>query len=210
MIEFIEWLRIFIFNHRSLEYIIIFFGTAFGGEWALFTLAFLAAQNVIATLPFIVLSFFGTFFSNTLWFLLGNSITIAKVITHRYANTTISIITQAIVNISKKNHFLALSIIKFIFGTPVILTMYVNRTKLEFKQFVYCESVAVFLSLFFYIPIGYISGLGFNYFAEILQNLYAAVGFTLLIIIIIVVIQLWLKKIFLEIRNNNTKEDFKI
>ena len=40
---------IFISDHRSLEYIIIFFSTAFGGEPVLFIFAFLAAQKVIST-----------------------------------------------------------------------------------------------------------------------------------------------------------------
>ncbi|MEK7190209.1 MAG: hypothetical protein AAB661_00380 [Patescibacteria group bacterium] len=198
MIDSIEWLRIFISDHRSLEYIIIFFGTAFGGEPVLFIFAFLAAQKVISTFSFIILSFLGTFFSNTLWFFLGKTKTVDRIISHRYTNATISVVNEAVCRVSQGSHLVGLILAKFLFATPITLTMYVHKTGLGFKTFIYYESIAVALSLLFYIPIGYVSGLGFNYFAEILQNLYGAIGFVVLMVIIIIMIQLWLERTFVK------------
>lgn len=196
MIELIEWLRIFILFHPSFVYIIMFLGVAFGGELVLFALAFLVAQNAVPILPFVVLSFLGTFFSNTLWFLFGKTAFITRIISHRYADTTISIIAKAVVRISKGNHFVALTVIKFLVGTSFVLIMYTNKTGLKWRQFVCYESIAILLWLLFYIPIGYFSGLGFNYLAEAFNNLYAAIGFILSIVLIIIVIQIWLERIF--------------
>ncbi|TSC77633.1 MAG: hypothetical protein G01um101424_256 [Parcubacteria group bacterium Gr01-1014_24] len=200
MIESIEWLRMFILDYPSLEYIIIFFGTGFGGEFALLPLGFLAAQGVISILPLIVLSFLGTFFSDTLWFLLGRTAIVKNMISHRYANTTVSVINEAISRMSRGSHSTALIIAKFIVGTRVLLIMYVSTTNIRFQQFIRYDTVAIFLWILVVIPIGFLSGLGFTYFAEILENLYAAIGFILLVIIIIIMLEIWLKKIFTRMR----------
>ncbi|OGI59513.1 hypothetical protein A2814_03205 [Candidatus Nomurabacteria bacterium RIFCSPHIGHO2_01_FULL_38_19] len=199
MIESIEWLRVFIFNYRSLEYIIILLSTAIGGELALFALGFLVAQGILPLFPSVIISFLGAFAPNILWFLLGNTDIVNKIISHRYASTTISTIVQTIVRISKGNHFVALIITKFLVGTPPILVMYINKADLKFKQFLYYETPAVILSLLVIIPTGFISGLGFIYLADIFHNLYVAIGFILSVIIIIMAVQLWFKKVFINI-----------
>ncbi|MFA5791868.1 MAG: hypothetical protein WC884_02430 [Candidatus Paceibacterota bacterium] len=196
MIEFIELLRIFIFDHRSLEYIIIFVGVIIGGEFALFTLGFFIAQGILSAFSVVVLSFFASFLPNILWFLLAKTATIEKIISYRYTNTTISIITQAITRASRGNHFIGLIFIKFLIGTPVILTMYVNKTRLKFLNFLIYETPAIVLSLLILISIGFLSGLGFTYFADIFNNFYIAIGFLLLVIITIFAVQLWFKKKF--------------
>lgn len=198
MTESIEWLRILILNYPSFQYSIIFFATALGGELALFALAFFAAQGVFSLFPLIVFSFLGAFSPNILWFFLGRTATVGRIISHRYTNTTTSIIVQAITRVSRGNHLVAIIITKFIIGTPLILAMYVNKTAITFKKFLYYESVAIFLSLLIVIPIGFISGLGFTYFAQNLNNLYVAFGFVLLIVIMIIIFQVWLEKMFIK------------
>jgi len=194
MIESIEWLRIFIQNHQSLEYLIVFLGVVFGGELVLFILGFFIAQGFIPAWPVIVLGFFGTFVPNLLWFFLGKTAIADKLISHRFAHNTILTITEALHHISNRNRLTAIIIIKFLVGTPFVLIMYVNKIKLGFRRFVYYQSIAIFLSLLIVIPIGFLSGLGFTYFSKILKNLYAGLGFLLLIIVIIIMVQLWTKR----------------
>lgn len=201
MLDSVEWLRVFIFDHRSIEYIFIFLATGFGGEFFLFALAFLAAQDVISFVPFVVLSFFGTFFSNTIWFLFGKTKIIDRIISHRYANTAISMLVEAISRVSKGNHSMAFIMVKFFFGTPTLLILYLNKTKLNFKQFAYHETIAVFLSLLIYISLGYMTGFGFDYLADISNNLYVAIGFILLVLIILVMVQIWLERTFTKREN---------
>lgn len=201
MIHSIELLRIFIFDHRSLEYIIIFGGVVIGGEFALFILGFFVAQGILSVFPVVFLSFFASFLPNILWFLLAKTTTVEKIILHRYANATVSIITEAIKRASRGNHFIGLIFAKFLIGTPFVLTMYVNKTRLRFWNFLVYETPAIILSLLIVISIGFLSGLGFTYFADIFNNLYVAVGFLLLVIIIIIMIQLWFKKKFTNAGN---------
>ena len=87
-------------------------------------------------------------------------------------------------------------IAKFLVGTPVILMMYVNKTAMTFKKFIYYETVAILLSLAIILPIGFISGLGFSYLAQNLENLYVALGFVLLVVTVVIVAQIWFEKIF--------------
>ena len=196
MTEFMEWLRIFIHNYPSLQYLIIFLITAVGGELALFTLAFFAAQGVLSLFPLIVFGFLGAFSPNVLWFLIGRTATVSRIVAHRYTNTTLSIVTEAVVRISKGNHLRALIVAKFLLGTPIILMLYVNKTALSFKKFLYCESISIFLSLIVIIPIGFISGLGFTYLAENLRHVYWGFGFVVLIIVVLFTVQIWFERRF--------------
>ncbi|MEI6280587.1 MAG: hypothetical protein WCP17_01125 [bacterium] len=196
MVEPIGWLHVFLSNYPSWQFLIIFFGVAFGGEFVLLTLAFLVAQNFIPIFPFVLFSYLGTLFSNTLWFYLGKTEFLTKIITHHYLDTSISIITSAVERISKGNIFSALAIIKFLVGTSFLLIFYTNKTGLRFSQYIYRELFIILIWLLVYIPIGYFSGLGFVYFAQIYNNLYAAIGFILLVIVSIVVFQIWLERKF--------------
>src|SRR3989338_5669525 len=201
MTESVEWARNFVLHYPSLEYAAVFLGALVGGELALFTLGFLAAQKILHVFPVFLLSFLATYPPNVLWFLLAQTETVKKIVSHRYANTTISIISEAINRISRGNHYVGLIFAKFLVGTPIILTMYVNKNKLTLKEFFIYETPAVMLSLLVIIPIGYLSGLGFSYLADIFNNLYAAIGFIIFIAIVVAVAQSWLKSKFTNIEN---------
>lgn len=196
MIGPIEWLRELLLHYPAFEYIIIFFGAGFGGELGLLALGFLAAQNIIGIYPLIVLAFIGTTFTDILWFSLGSTKMIRGAISHHYANTTISVINEALTRVSRGNHLTALIIAKFIVGTRVLLIMFVSSTNIGLKNFIRYDVLAIFIWLLVIIPIGYLSGLGFVYLAQILENIYAGIGFVLLIFIIVVMLQIWLKRRF--------------
>lgn len=204
MIDSIEWLRSLILQHESLEYLIIVFGTTFGGELALYTLGFLTAQGVLQPVPVLIFGFIGTFIPNILWFVLGNTSLVTRIIQNRYAKATINLMTQTVKKISRRNHFVALTLIKFLVGTPFVLMIYINKTNLTFWKFMYYESGALLLSLLVIVPIGYLSGLGFSYFANIFNNIYIAVGFLFLIVMGIILAQTWFEKRFTQ---NLGKED---
>lgn len=196
MIEPIEWLRVLIVDHRSFEYIIIFLVAAFGGELGMIALAFLAAQGVFSVYTLFAVSFFGTLSSDILYFLLGRTRVAGRFFAHRYANKPITMITEAVRKVSKGSHFLALLFANFMIGSRIILIMYVSKANIRFWRFVYYESISVVMWLLVVISIGFLSGLGFTYISGILENIYVGIGYILLIFIVIVVAQLWIKRIF--------------
>lgn len=202
MMNSIELLRLLIVEHQSLQYLIVFIGTVFGGEFALFALGFFIAQGILPVLPSLILGFLGAFTPNILWFLLSKTDITSKIMTHRRADSTVSIITEAVTKISGGNHFIALALIKFLIGTPILLTMYINKTSIRFINFLYYETPAILLSLLVIIPIGFFSGLGFFYLADVFNNFYVAIGFILIIIVVITILQIRLKVKFVNLREN--------
>jgi len=198
MVELMEWLHTLILHYPSFEYIFIFLGAVLGGELALFLLGFLAAQGILSIFPVIFFAFFGSLVPNILWFFLGGTAIVGKVVSHRHSNATFLVITEAVRRISRGSHLTALILIKFLVGTPVLLTLYINKTSMSFKKFVYYQSVALFLSMLVIVSTGYVSGRGFSYVTEISQNLYTAIGFLLLIVFVIIVFQIWLEKKFTD------------
>ena len=196
MIDSVEWLRVFITNYPILQYLVIFLGAAFGGEVAMIALSFLAAQKIFPFWPFFILSFVGVISSDTLWFFMGRTKIAEKIFSHRYANDTVFLITEAIRKISRGNHLLALIFTKFLIGTRVVLIFYISRTKMVFENFFYYDLVAILVWLAVLIPIGFLSGLGFTYISGILESIYAGIGFVLLVLIIVVIMQIWLKRVF--------------
>src|SRR3989344_8161525 len=102
MLESMAWLQELILNHTAFQYLIIFLGAAFGGEPGVITLSFLAAQNVFPLGPYLLVSFLGILFSDSLYFFLGKTKIVRNIIDHRYASHTIEAIIEAINRISRK------------------------------------------------------------------------------------------------------------
>ena len=75
-----------------------------------------------------------------------------------------------------------------------------SATDLSLRKFMRSNIAAVALWVAVVIPIGFLSGLGFSYLSGLLENIYAGIGFILLIAVLLVIFEVHLKKIFLRIR----------
>jgi len=203
----VEWFSAFIYSYPLLKYIIIFLGAGFGGELAIISLSFLAAQNIFPLASFFIIGFFGTLSADTIWFLLGKTRTAGKIIDHRYATYTISVIMEAIRKISQGNHLLAFIFAKFLVGTRIVVILYVSKTNIAFKSFIFNDMVAILIWLTTLTSIGFLSGLGFAYISKILKSVYAGIGFVVLILLVIVMAQIWLKKFFTKEGEEIIKEE---
>lgn len=201
--EYVEWLREFILNYPALQYLLVFVGTALGGEFLLIAFAFLSAQGVISPAMLALFGFLGTFSSDVVLFLLARTTFFHNIISHRYAHRTTSIIVEAVRRVSRGNHFLALVIAKFLVGTRIVIILYADKTDITFKNFFYYNAIATVVWVLVVIPIGFLLGLGFTYLAEVFQNLYAGIGLVLCFIIIVIMAELWLKKIFTSTPDDN-------
>ncbi len=196
MAESIEWLRLFIIDYQSIEYLIIFLAAMFGGEIVLFLVGFLIAQNFFSSFLIVPIIFLGAFLPNIFWFFLAKTKLIDKTATSRHGSVTFAVITEAIHRASKGNHFLAFIIIKFLVGTPVLLVTYIHKTQLSFKKFMYYQSTSLALSIFIIAFIGFTAGKGYAYVSEISENIYTSIGFILFFVFILLVFQVWFEKFF--------------
>ena len=68
----------------------------------------------------------------------------------------------------------------------------------SYRKFAQHNIVAILVWLLVMIPAGYFAGLGFSYVSKALNNVYAGIGFVLLTLIGIFVLQIWIKKRFLK------------
>lgn len=202
----VEWIVSFIASYPLLKYLIVFLGAGFGGEVAVISLAFLSAQGVFSPVSLFVVSFSGTLCADSLWFLLGRTKTAEKIVGHRYAINTIVVIFEAIKKISRGSHLLAFIFAKFLIGTRIVVIFYVSKTRIILKKFLQNDIPAIIIWLFTLGLIGYLSGLGFNYISGILKNIYAGIGFVVLILIVFTVLQIWMKKIFTKEGEEIVKE----
>ena len=77
-----------------------------------------------------------------------------------------------------------------------MLILYVSKTRIAFKNFIFDDMLAILVWLLVLVPIGFLSGLGFTFISGILQNIYAGIGFVILILFLFVMLQMWLKRYF--------------
>jgi len=94
-----------------------------------------------------------------------------------------------------------LTLVKFLVGTRVVMLFFLSNTQLSFRQFARYNTLAIFLWMLVILPIGFISGLGFTYLAEIFENIYAGLGFVLLVIVLLIVFEIRIKKKLTQLHN---------
>lgn len=196
MVESTIWLRELIENYSAIEYLLVFVGTAVGGDFLLIALAFLSAQGLISVPVLLVFSFLGTFFSDILLFLLARTTFLHNIISHRYAHRTASVIVESLLRTGRRNHFLSLTIAKFLVATRVVIMLYADKTDISFKKFFYANAAATFVWVVAVVPIGFTLGLGFTYFSEVFKNIYAGIGLVVLLLVLLGVGEVWLEKKF--------------
>lgn len=194
--EYLEWIKNFIIHYPNLEYLLVFLGAAFGGEVAMITFGFLYAQGMFSLVPLAIVSFIGTLSTDILYFYLGRTKIAGKFFSHRYAHSTVNLITEAVHKISRGSQFIALFLANFMVASRIIIIMYVSKANITIGRFIAYESLSLIAWLIVVLGIGYVSGIGYTYLSNLLENIYAGIGFLLLVAISFVVLQLWLKKKF--------------
>jgi len=194
MTETIEWLRIFLMHYPSFQYLIIFVVTAVVGEFGILALGFLAATNVISLTALVVVSFLASFIVDSLWFWIGKTKFARKIISHRYATSAMQAIYDAMHRVSRGSQPVALILAKFVTGTRTPMILHLSNIHFPFSKFFRYNTIATFLWLPLIIAIGFLSGLGFTYLSKLLKNAYAGIGFILLVVVLVLISQVWLKR----------------
>jgi membrane protein DedA with SNARE-associated domain len=192
--EYIQLIREFIVEYPAIEFFIIFFVAGGLGEIGLFIVSFLAAERIFSLAPLIIFAYLGVLSFDLLWFYIGQTKLTKNIISHRYAHKPVSLIVAAIDKISKGNRLTAIVFAKFLVGTRVVLIMYVSKNKIEVLKFIQYNTIATFLWMLIVAPIGFVAGLGFTYLSRVFDNIYAAIGFILLVLVIFIAFQLYFEK----------------
>ncbi len=143
-----------------LFFVLTLVGTAFWGDAALiFFVAFSVNYNINLFLVFFA-AYFGTMIGDSIWFALsmkfGHHIEKNKKLKKAYIR-----ISQIIEVLFGKRHLLALTAVKYLYGTRVITILYLVKEKISYRKFLYYD----FISTFFWIIgvglLGFLIGKGF-------------------------------------------------
>lgn len=196
MLEFVQGLTMLVSDSLLLKFFLVLLGVGLGGEVILIPFAFLSAQGFVSWPILGMAGFLGTYATDTFWFFVGRGVRFGKILEHRFAQNTVSVIHDTVERLSRGSPMLSLIFAKFIFGTRILTILHVSRKNVSTQKFLYYNAVAVLLWIFVIIPIGYASGLGFTYVASVFQNIYATLGFIALVVVFIVMLQVWIKKFF--------------
>ncbi|MDO8572326.1 MAG: hypothetical protein Q7S11_00985 [bacterium] len=188
------WLQTVFTTYPSLSYVIPFFGAALGGEWVIISVAALSAQGAMPIHIVFFASYAGTVTSDFIWFSLGKTKFLSGFITHRYTQTTVNAVAGSLNKISKGSHLSALIVTKFLYGTRIIILLYMSQINLPLKEFMRHNMVATFIWLTVVTVIGFLAGKGLTYLLKIFENITIALGIILLIVLSFFMIQLWFNK----------------
>ncbi len=196
MAEIIEWIQALFSNYPHYQYLIIFLGAGFIGEPAILLFGFLAATGVLSIGAVIIFGVPGAFLSDCLWFWLGKTRPIRKLISHRHATTFLETIIETMRRASRGNYPLALVFAKFVTGTRIPMILHMSNNQFPFLKFMRFNTIATSFWASVVISIGFLSGLGFTLLSGALKSAYAGIGFIFLIVVAIILFQKWLKKRF--------------
>ena len=206
MIDLTSWIRDLILFYPSLSYLVIFLGVAFGGEVMLLGFAFFSAAGILPLWALVLFSFFGATFMDTFWFIFVRSGFFQKINFARFRNIIFTI-RDVIKKLHGENYFWILVLAKFMYGTRTPTIIYMSKTDISFKKFISYNSVAIISWLAVVVPIGFLSGLGYVYLSNTLQNLYASLGFLLLMLLFVAIGHTFIKNNLLKKRNDNRGDE---
>ena len=198
---FLDWFSHILEGHPLYEYLLPFFGAAIAGEGAVLTVAGLAATGAFPATQVFIMSFLGTMCSDLMWFLIGRSNWWLSVGERKYLKKGFGKIAETIQNISRGKHFSALIITKFLYGTRIIMLLYLNRTHLRLKKFIFYNAVATALWLLVLVPAGYFAGQGFLDLIKIIKNFEIALAILVVLVVAFYIIRKWVDQRFIEKRN---------
>lgn len=135
----------------------IFLGTFFFGETVVITATVLAAHGYWSLTDVFVWSFAGTVTSDATWFLFGRHLHRLVPAPGGPASMRRRLLTR-LDRLAGRRPFVALLFTKFLYGTRILVILYLAVKKLGFRTFVLFDSLGTVLWLAVLLPIAWTAG----------------------------------------------------
>jgi len=164
--------------------IITFVGSVLGGESVILFLSALSGQGAISLWVVYVFCFFGTIFSDSLWFLIPKSRFFKRIVGQRVISKGYTKIVEAIDKISHKKNLVFFVVAKFLYGTRIIFILYISDKNFKYRKFLAYDSFATAFWLGVLIPIGWLSGRGLKKFVDIFNDVQLGMSITIGIVLV--------------------------
>jgi len=185
----LETLAVQVASNVSLFFILGVIGTALWGDGALIFFTAFSVNYGISLWIIFFAAYIGTMIGDSLWFLIGIKLA-KKIEKNKKMHKGYEKIAFIIDKLFKHNHLLALTVVKYLYGTRVITIFYLAKEKIGYKKFIYYD----FISTLFWVLgiglIGYLVGLGFVW----IQTAFKNIQLTILAVIIIFLLFSWLQR----------------
>jgi len=164
--------------------LITFIATYIGGVETIILLGFLSGQGVASFNQIFLFAWLGYFLFEITWFFIAKTWIFDRLKKRKKFKKGYSKIAEIFEKLSGGNDFLALFAAKFVFGFGTMLLIYLSRERLSFKKFFIYDLVAVAISTYAILSIGWFAGTGYGFLIDIFENV--QIGLFALIVVAII------------------------
>ena len=196
-----DWIRTSILPILPAPFLLPLVGAIIGGEETILVISILSAEGLISFWTVLVFSFLGTLISDIIWFFAGDLV--VKLERWRLFSKNFEEIAEIIRKISGRNHFRALLMTKFFYGTRILTLFHVRRDGFPFLKFVPANALVVAIWTAVIVPFGWLAGKGLLNLG-ILNSIEGFIGIILLVIVVFHFSRTWLNQ-WLLARQNRTQ-----
>ena len=161
--------------------------TALWGDASLVALVILSVHFHIPLWIIFSAAYFGTMIGDAIWYGLG--VRFLATFKNEKFNHGYRHVEKLMEKVFGGSSFILLCIVKFLYGTRVITTLYLSKKKIGFGRFLYYNCFATILWVIFMGGIGYLAAVGFNWVYKAVENLQIAITILILVFIIFNFIQ---------------------
>lgn len=179
-------------------YLVPFFGVMVGGEGVVLVVSALAATTgVLSPGELVFWTFAGTVIADSGWFALG-----------RYGgdylekwpplHRKLTEVAGFVAHLTRRRHFVALLITKFLFGTRIIMLLYLAKERLTFRAFLFINAVVTLIWSVVVVGLGWFAGRGVVWASDLFGNITFALGLLLIAVVVVYGIRVWLNEIIVE------------
>lgn len=185
----------------------IFLGTVFFGEVIVLTAAFLSGNGMWSVWSVFLFSLAGVLVSDAAWFYFGRR---SNRLLQRYTNRLekYRAYVTYIDNAFERRPWRTMLFLKFLYGTRIIMIVYLSLTPLSLRRFVAADAFATTILLSLVITVGWLAGAGVIHAIPSLANIQYAILILLGIIVVYKLMTLWLSRQIDKsiIRRNKSKQ----
>ena len=164
-----------------------------GGEIAVITLSFLAANGILPLWWIIVFVTIGQIISDIIVYGIGRSGNLFKLNKKGFyskAYKKIDVMASKITN----NFFSTFLYAKFIYGLSIPTLIYYGAKKYDFRKFLLFDIIIVLFWMAVIVSIGWFAGSGFSFAVRIMKNPPVALFIIALFMVFLVLVKKWIDK----------------
>lgn len=171
-------------------YLIIFWGAFFAGESFLIPGVYLMLKGLISYKGYMFFGISATIISDSVWYYLGRIIPTGRIKRLAIIQKSLPKI-EIIKNLFKEDGLKILIISKFVYGTRILTQMLCGKMKIPYFKYITVNSIAIFLWINIIFVLTYLTEKGLS-ISHITYSAEISIG---LILILIIIIYKWIKKI---------------